>query len=291
MAAGTAFDSSKAAFSRRQEQDLPYTAAVTPGWRLRFGPPDRLYETYIASPTRPVFSFNSISVQDSDLPNAGEKRYLLKLGGRKGFLRLHRAGRPDSGFQFDLQATFLGMFDRENSLDNIGWSGLYGAQVSWANGRGLALKLAVEHDSSHVGDEYIERTGRKRINYTRQEYVFGASLHPFKFWRIYGEVGRAFDLRNQAIQEKWCAQGGLEFEADELFFNDSAGLYAAVDVNAYEESGWDADITAQAGFVLPIKSLNHTYRVGLNYRDGRSVIGEFSQFDETYYGIGFWLEI
>ncbi|MGM0452000.1 MAG: DUF1207 domain-containing protein [Thermodesulfobacteriota bacterium] len=275
----------------RKAEDPPYTAAVTSGWRLRFGPGDRLYETYIANPMRPVFAFNSISVKDSDLPDAGDRRFLLKLGGRKGFLRLHRAGRPDSGFQFDLQAAFLGMFDRENSLDNIGWSGLYGAQVNWANGSGLAFKLALEHDSSHVGDEYIERTGRKRINYTRQEYVFGASFHHFTYWRIYGDVGRAFDLRNPAVQEKWRARGGVEFEADELFWNDSAGFYAAVDFNAYEESDWDADVTAQAGLVVPIETLGHTYRIGLHYRDGRSVIGEFSQFNETYYGIGFWLEI
>ena len=190
----------------------------------------------------------------------------------------------------DVEAAFLGQFDADHSQDNIGWDGIWGLALTWADGAGLAAKLATQHDSSHVGDEYAERTGRERINYTRAEVVFGLSLAFFTQWRVYGEAGYAYDMRNVELQEPWRVEGGLEFEDAHRFWKGRLGYYAAIDVTAYEESDWHSDITLQAGLLLPVTGLVRTYRFGLEYRDGRSIIGEFFQDKETSWALGLWVD-
>jgi hypothetical protein len=259
-------------------------------WRGVISPGSHLYPVYIANPIRPTMAINRVMVSDSEIAEAGDTRYTLRLGGRLNFLRVHPVGEPGRGFQVDVEAAFLGQFDADHSLDNIGWDGIWGLLLTWANGAGLAAKLATQHDSSHVGDEYAERTGRERINYTRAEVAFGLSLAFFSHWRVYGEAAYAYDMRNVQLQAPWRVEGGLEFEDAHRFWKGRLGYYAAIDVTAYEESDWERDITVQAGLVLPVTGLVRTYRLGVEYRDGRSIIGEFFQDEETHWALGLWVD-
>lgn len=196
----------------RTDEGHGVTFSLGQKWRGVISPGRSLYPVYIANPIRPTMAFNRVAVSDSDIAEAGDTRYTLRLGGRVNLVRAHPAGEPDRGFQLDVEAAFLGQFDADHSQDNIGWDGIWGLALTWADGTGLAAKLATQHDSSHVGDEYTERTGRKRINYTRAEVVFGLSLAFFTQWRVYGEAGYAYDMRNVELQEPWRVEGGLELK-------------------------------------------------------------------------------
>jgi len=272
-----------------QDKENDYVFDLGKKWRMVINPGSDLYPRSIADPIQPGTSISWVKVADSDISDAGDSRYMLRVGGHWGFLRLHPYGEPEQGFQLDLEAGFLGLFDIDYSLDNIGWDGLWGVVLTWANGKGLAAKLATQHDSSHVGDEFTERTGRERINYTRAELAFGMSFSFLERWRLYGEAGYGYDLRNTELQEPWRAKGGIEYEDADRFWKDRAGYYAAMDLTITEERDWQRDISIQAGLVLPVGGMVRSYRVGLEYRNGRSVIGEFFQNDETYWGVGFWL--
>ncbi len=272
-----------------QEIENDYTFSLGQKWRGVINPGSDLFPRYIADPIRPGMSITRLMVTDSDISEAGDTRYTIRLGAHWGFLRIHPRGEPDRGFQLDMEAGFLGQFDADFSLDNIGWDGLWGVLLTWANGKGFAAKLATQHDSSHVGDEFAERTGRKRINYTRAELAFGLSSAFLKHWRLYGEAGYGYDLRNADLQAPWRVKGGLEFEDAHRFWKERAGYYGAIDVTATEELDWQRDVTIQAGFVLPVGGLARTYRLGIEYRNGRSMIGEFFQENETHWAVGFWM--
>ncbi len=259
-------------------------------WRLSVSPGGDLYPGYIADPLRPGFALRKLNVADSEIPESGDNRYAFTLGGRYGLLRIDAGRDPGMAFQLDVYGAFLGQFDVDNGTDNIGWDGLYGVILSWTDGAGLALKLAMQHDSSHVGDEYMERTGRERINYTREEWAAGVSYRFLDTFRVYGEGAYAYDLRNDALQEPGRVQGGLEIEDRDRFLGGRLGYYAALDVGAYEESDWDADVSLQAGVVVPVDRFLQTIRIGTFYRDGRSPIGEFFQRRETWWGLGLWID-
>lgn len=267
------------------------TPAREAGWHLCFSPPGDLFPRALADPRRPMFAFVHQSVGEVTIPDSGDTRYGVRLGGRHAFARLSPADRPGRGFELAAEGAFSGLFDADNDTDNIAWDGLYGLHVAWAAGERLALRLALAHDSSHVGDEYIERTGRERIRYTREELGLGASWRLARDWRIYGEAAHGHDLRNETLMEPWRAQSGLEYSPPPRLSGGWLGWYAACDLGAYEEDDWELNVTAQAGLHAPVPALGRSYRVGLEYSAGRSHHGEFFFQRERYVGFGFWLDL
>lgn len=259
-------------------------------WRGILVPGSDLYPRYLADPLRPMMAIRFVSVSESDIGDAGNTRYLHSLGGRFGLLRVYRHGRLDAGFQIDLQAAYLGMFDIENATDNIGWDGFYGFLLTWADGEGTAMKLGMQHDSSHLGDEYIERVGRTRTDYTREEFVLGLSRKFHRNLQAYGEGAYGY-LDNIPAQAPWRLQGGIQYEDDDLFFNGRLGWYSAVNVTSYEENDWDANVAIQAGLVAPFRQRASSLRLGAAYYNGRSVIGEFFRSDEEFVSLGVWLDL
>jgi hypothetical protein len=257
-------------------------------WLLTYNPGSDLYKRYVANPLRCNTSITWAEYSDSEIPQAGDSRYIIRLGGRWGLVRYHPSDQPDTGFQLDLEGGFLGFFDLDSSMDNIGWDGIYGFYLSWSNGKKIAAKIGLKHVSSHVGDEYAEKTGRRRVNYTREEYLAGVRLSGFDFFRIYGESGYGYNHRDNSLQDSWRISSGIEFEYPDFLMNGRVGYYAASDFTWYQESNWKTDITVQSGLVAHSKTMFRTYRIGVEYRDGRSLIGEFFNQRETYFGFGLW---
>jgi hypothetical protein len=206
-------------------------------------------------------------------------------------LRFYRNGNPDGGLQLDIEAGFVGQFDMEHGEDNIGWDGIHGLQVTWMPLEGIALRFGTLHDSSHVGDEYAERTGRQRIEYTRAEWLLGVSWSFFDRWCAYAETGYAYDNRNEELMEPLRIQYGLEYVSPNRFWKRRLGWYAAADVSSYEENDWDMNTTIQAGLIMPIKGRSSKYRLGIEYYNGRSHIGEFFLNSEKYLSLGLWFDL
>ena len=243
-------------------------------------PPSNLYPAYVADPRRPQFGVAILGFPDPQIPDSGDRRIGLKLGGRFGLVRVH-------GWQMDVEAGFTGQFDIEHSLDNVGWDGTYGFLVSTVLGNGVSVQLGTKHISSHVGDEYAERTGRRRIGYTREELAAGAAWSIDERWRAYAEAGRGFKTKGEIGQEPGRLQLGFEHESAESL-RGRLGWYAALDLQAMEERGWQVDPTLQVGLLVP--SGDRRWRVGLSIHDGSVPIGEFFQEDETYVALGLWLD-
>lgn len=274
-----------------EDEALPVEARRAREWL----PEGTLYEPYVAEIRRPGFAAGVLGAADVGAADSGDLRFSLKLGGRFGLLRLAPTDR-ERLWQLSLEAGFYGQFDIDHSLDNLGWDGLYGLTLTTvrADGRGPAVKLAVNHISSHVGDEYAERTGRRRIGYTREEVAVGASWRPewrrWQRWRLYGEAAYAHVTRNEALQDPGRVEAGVEYEAPGSVGRTGRwGTYAALDVNVWEERDWEPSVGLAAGFRAT--SAERTWRLGLLAYDGQIPIGEFFQVEERYLIVGMWLDL
>lgn len=153
---------------------VPDTARRVTVWM----PASNFYPQYIADPLRPQSAITIMWMADSDIPESRGSRFSLRLGGRWEIVRWHPEGELDRGWQIDFEGGYFGHFDRDHSFDNIGWDDLFGLYLSWLPREDLGFRTGLKHDSAHVGDEYVERTARKRIGYTRQEIVAGVN------WRL-----------------------------------------------------------------------------------------------------------
>lgn len=255
---------------------------------LVFFPDSGIYPAYIADPHRAGFGAVKMSVSDVDIPDSGDSRYGLRMGGRLPLLGSGTAAQPGS-WRLNLDAGFNGQFDTDRSEDNIGWDGIYGLTLAWVLRTDLRAKAGIMHWSSHVGDEYAERTGRRRINYTRGEIQAGISWWLTPGWRTYGDYGHAYDMRNEELQRKGRAQLGLEYDATRGGRKGRHGWYAALDTSATEERDWRVDRAISAGYL--VHSGERRWRFGIERYRGRPPIGEFFASTETYTGIGLWMEL
>jgi hypothetical protein len=226
-----------------------------------------------------------LSVESVGIEDAGESRFALRLGGRFGVLRL---GRDDRALQLGIEAGFASHFDNDVDQDNIGWDGHYGLTLTAGHGETLAWKVGLFHTSAHVGDEYAERTSRRRIGYTREEVLAGLSYRLAPRLRAYFESAYAYELRI-AIQRPWRVQGGLVFEDADRFAGGRFGWYAATDVAQWEERDWRTDWALQAGLVYPAGA--RAWRLGLTVHDGRPPLGEFFQDTERSVSAGLSIDL
>ena len=248
-------------------------------------PLDQIYPVYLANPLRSTFSFQHLMYDKSTISDAGLYRFDLKLGGVLGIYRKNSAQRI---WQFTLEGGFHALFDQQRSQDNLGWNGIYGISFDVLENKKLAWRVGIHHISSHIGDEYIQRTGRTRINYTRQEVRAGIMWLHSPRWQSYAEIGMAFDSSRKVLQKKQRAELGVQYEKLRNVFN-SFGLYTAIDISAYEENNWDVNTSFQIGLLSVTNE--RRWRFGIKYYDGRSTLGEFFQDKEKYIGIGLWIDI
>jgi hypothetical protein len=278
--------------SGTKQQPLPESAGadaeLTRKWRILLAPTTDLYPAYVADPRSAGSGVLLLPVVSSDIPDSNASRYVTRLGGRLGLVRLYDRDNPDRSFQIDFDAGFFAHFDRGYNLDSIGWDGVYGLFVVWQLQPGLSLRLGSLNDSAHVGDEYAERTLRKRLEYTREEWTAGISWSHSGRWRHYFEAGYA--KPKIASQKPWRLQLGVEYIAARRFWQDRLNWYAAIDSTLSEERDWQPTTTTQIGLMLPFGHRTNRFRFGFEYCTGPSVLGEFFMHDESYLAVGWWFD-
>ncbi len=250
-------------------------------------PANDFYPSYIADPLRPQNALTLQWLSDTEIPETGAQRFGLRLGGSFGIYRWHPEGEPDRGWQLNFEGGFAGQFDIAWSWDNTGWDGFYGLYLNWMLTPNFGFRVGSQHDSSHIGDEYSERTGRERIHYTREEGLLGVS------WRFrphvtgYAEIGVGNGLAGSVTSR---VQAGVQFVSEPKYWKGRASRFAAVDLRTYEETDWSTRLTAQLGFSVPVGERGANYRVALEWGTGRSVLGQFLWEKETWFAVAWYYD-
>ena len=250
-------------------------------------PAGDIYPPYVADPHR---TGNGAMVQfhtRTEIPETSGTRTMLKAGGRMGVARWDAAQPGGRSWQISLDAGFDAVFDSQNSLDNIGWDGNYGFTVTTASSSRLSYKVGILHCSAHIGDEYIERTGRSRLGYSREELAVGARYRLAPAWSGYAELGVAYHQLDDELQEPWRAQLGVEWQSQRTLFGGFA-WYGALDLQMWQERDFNPDFTLQGG--LAAAGAGRTWRFGVEYAYGRPPLGEFFQDTEARVTLGMWVE-
>ena len=251
-------------------------------------PSGDVYPVYVADPHRPTNLLAGSALFRHTIPEVDGPLIRLNAGGRFGMVRIGPTKPGGRAWQVSIEAGFDALFDSENRLDVVGWDGNYGLTVTTASSRRLALKIAMLHVSAHAGDEYQERTGYERINYTREEVSVGAAWRWSPQWRAYGEAGVAYGHRDTA-NEPWRVQSGIEFDSGLGPCGQRFSCYAAVDVSTMQERKWRVDVTANVGIAL--HGLGRTSRIFLEWHDGRPTPNEFFRDSIVSLSVGLKIDL
>lgn len=245
------------------------------------------YPRSLADPHAAANAVRIVRYQTVDIEDSGDLRYLLQAGGRYPLLGGAQGLAGGADWRLSIEAGLDAVFDIDETSDAIGWDGNYGLVATTGLGRGAA-KLGILHTSSHIGDEYSERVGRRRRDYTREELLAALSWPLRHRLRVYGETGWARDLRDPSVQAPWRGQAGIEWQSGARW-RDRFGLYGALDLQAMEERDWGLEVSLQLGWM--VTTGDRRWRVGIEYLDGRPPLGQFYQLRERGIGAGLWLDL
>jgi hypothetical protein len=211
------------------------------------------------------------------------------LGGRASVLRYgSRVDGQPCGWELQLEGAGMPRINLDEDWDLEAADFRFGVPIVYGDDF-LQCKLAYYHLSSHLGDEYIERTGvpaSSRINYARDEIVLGASIVPLPAWRWYGEVGWAFYANEGA--DPWEFQFGVDY-AQPGPTRSLGTPFFAVNGLLRQEVDFGGTVTAQAGWLWR-GNTGHVLRTGLHYQNGNSNQLEFSREFEHQLGAGLWYD-
>ena len=267
----------------------PAAIELDSGAQVILGPEGDPYARYLADLHGASTGMHFLALSGTDIPDAGSRRFNLQAGGRFGLVRFIPAGAPHRPWQLNFEGGLDAQFDIEHSLDNIGWDGNYGLVVTTALTPVVSLKFGAVHTSSHLGDEYMQRTGRTRIGYLREEIQLAFDYRLWPWVRIYMEGGYSYDSGRSHQEEPGRFQAGLEFEKTRPMGAGQAGGYLAADFSAMEERDWQVDTALQAGLIT--RSPTRAWRLGATFYHGRPTLSEFFDKTETLCIFGLWVDL
>jgi hypothetical protein len=275
-----AISSRRVAAQSQGEPAAEHDAAWTfeSGSAIALFPSSDLFVPYVADPHRPTNAILFPYYSQSQIPGVTNRRTRLSAGGRFGLVRFDSGGGNRRSWQVSFDGGLDALFDSANSDEAIGWDGNYGMTLTTASQGPWSLKAAWLHVSAHLGDEYEDHELRKRIDYTREELALGVGFRPAPRWRIYGEMGHAYSMLSPQ-QAPWRLQQGFEYESAPAILGGRFSWYGSADLQAMQERLWRIDRSFQAGVVA--HPHGRSYRIAVEYYDGRPTIAEFFKYSET----------
>ncbi|HET9439437.1 MAG TPA: DUF1207 domain-containing protein [Longimicrobiales bacterium] len=185
----------------------------------------------------------------------------------------------------------LGVFSRFRieypSRDDVGQDWFVGMpfEVSYEKFTG---RFRIMHRSSHIGDELVEVTGARRIEFGGEYADFLAGYHVLHGVRVYGGGTwnfRSYTERLPVLQlndrhDTFQMQAGI----DGHWFRTEAshsGLTAGIDWQSAQRTGWRSQFSAAAGWAARVNGQGT--KLLLRYFHGPSPMGEFFLTPETFW--------
>jgi hypothetical protein len=200
------------------------------------------------------------------------------------------SGGRGNGVQIGLTGSVFAQFDLDSeSFDLINADYLIGIPVSLRAGA-FSTRLRLYHQSSHLGDEFLERTELERENLSFEAIDVLLSQ---ELGRVRAYAGGEYIFRRDPeTLETTLAHVGAELRVGEL-----RGLrfVSAVDAKFTQQHDWDPGISARAGVeIAHWRDDAHPPRLlGFlaEFYDGPSPYGQFFQEQVRWIGLGFHLTL
>ena len=214
----------------RLQEPPPADAAEEGGTRVTPFPRDGfLYDPYLAAPRQSLTGSKFLFPLE-----AGEHvRVENALGLARSVVRWDTEEDPASGTEVQIEGAVFARFDLHERWDLDAADFRFGIPVAHREGD-VAWKIHLYHLTSHLGDEFIERTGGRVVPYHLEEASAGVSWDVADGTRLYGEGGVA------VYASRPTGNGRLEAGYEWVGVRGSLGLspYVALDVQARNEQDW-----------------------------------------------------
>jgi hypothetical protein len=156
----------------------------------------------------------------------------------------------------------------------------------------LSGRAMIFHQSSHLGDDYIRRTGNLGFRYSIDGVRGHLSYDLFRGLRLYG--GPTYLLHTVPSPDRWMLQTGVELSGPALYpFGRSfpSFLYVASDLQSRQNVRWNPSSRTIAGLRVRFRDQPRAVRFQVGYFDGHSPYGQFFREREHYSDVSLAFEL
>ena len=277
------------------------SAQTASGWRFELLPERGMFAAPLADPLEPRMAAGLITTDLLRAPgperpawtgvSSREWQAAVAIGGKIPLLRL--LDRPEGGIVVSAQAGVLARFRIELwSRDDLGQDWIVGMPVEAAWNRWSA-RFRFFHRSAHIGDEFADSTGARRIEFGGETIDLLNALQ-LGAVRVYGGGGWTFHSNTEDTQalvrenraDRFIVQAG--FDASWPLWPDRGiGFVAGFDWQTAERTNWRPATGVAAG--IEYRRGNRFVRLTARGFEGTSPMGEFFLTNERYGGLEFEL--
>ena len=252
-----------------------------------FLPRGNLFTPLLADPKEPRFSANYLYTRYAPRETKGAS---VSAGGEIGILR--DADKPENPqWQFGVSGGGFCEFDLDSpSTDLINTDYSIGFPMTFRQGK-ASVRLRPYHQSSHMGDEFLLRSGIPRMNYSFNSVETLFSIEEDTV-RLYAG-GEYLAWRNPDTLKRNLARGGIEARSPRPYSAGPLGtvwLITAADVKSWEEMKWSPAWSVKGGFELIAHGFPGDSKRSMSflviYYDGFTPFGQFYAERLKYWGFG-----
>lgn len=224
-----------------------------------------------------------LSLIRSNLENEStSKTYDTALGGVYPMVRRNLGSGPEDALQLDFSGV---VFSRWADADTaVAMDFRFGLPLTWSIGPWQGF-VGFEHTSTHLGDEFILKSGRQRITNIRDDIAVGLGYHFWDDFRVYGQVAYAVNFMTPLHEgQPWRFDWGAEW-CSRKATGAWGRPFAALDFEMRGEQDYETNISAQVGWMWRGYDNGPTLRLALQYYDGLSPFGQFYLDRERWWGV------
>lgn len=234
-----------------------------------FPRPNEVFPLLIADPRHIQLSASYYRLDGRDTSD-------LALGHAWGLTRWRGGMNQDWLWEADLEAMAYSRFALGGGVNEFETVDFFANLPVTVRRGDASFKGGLFHESSHLGDDYIRRTGDAGFRYSAEGLRAQAALEPCPFARAY--AGAAYRIHAVPSPERWSLQSGVEAFSRDLGWSKNVPmtLFLAEDLQWHEHVRWNADSHTVAGVKIRFReSPTRAMRVQAGYFTGHSPFGEF----------------
>ena len=207
-----------------------------------------------------------------------------------GLVRWPR-GHEGDGWQVGISGAVFAVFNLDSSsIDLLNADYYAGFPISYRSGA-WSGRLRLFHQSSHLGDEFllqlqdtqpVPQSERINLSYEAAEILGSYDRNGA---RLYLGGTRIVTIEPRELGRQRL-QLGAEFRGNPVHWRTSR-IVAGLDVQAWNETGWDRDVSFKTGLMFrsPYGDARSLQAL-LEYYNGHAPYGQFFTVEIEYFGIG-----
>ncbi len=250
-----------------------------------FPRPNEIFPVLVADPRHIQLSASYYRLEGRDLSD-------VALGHAWGLTRWRSGALQDWLWEADVEGMAYSRFALGGGVNEFETVDFFAGLPLTARRGDVSFKTSLFHESSHLGDDYIRRTGSTGYRYSTEGVNARAAVDLLPVLRLY--AGAAYLLHTVPSPDRWSAQAGLELTSEDLRLSKEVPtrLFLAEDLQCRERARWNADSRLVGGVKIGFsQSPSRALRVQAGWFYGHSSFGQFYARRERRLDLSISLEL